>query len=122
MNKLDDDIRNALIHDDPDYDLDREESIFRQIGDMYRGKWRWMAVLATIESVVAVVLIILATMKFLDTDETKWQIFYATGVVLLSLLILLVKIWGWMQMHHYRLLREIKRMELRILESKRTEA
>ena len=122
MNKLDDDIRNALIQDEANYDFDREESIFHQIGDIYRGKWRWMAVLATVESVAAVILIILAVVKFLDADETKWQIFYATGVVLLSMLVLLVKIWGWMQMHQYRLLRELKRMELRIMESRDTKA
>ena len=117
MNTLDDDIRKALGNEDATYDLDREEGLLRQWANIYRGKLRWWAVLFTVEGVIFTVLIVLAAIEFFQTDETKWQIFYATSVLLLALLLLLVKLWGWGQMNRYAIQREIKRLELRILES-----
>ena len=116
MSKLDDDIRKALANGEASYDLDREEGLFRQWAGIYRGKLRWIAVFATVESVVFMVLIVLAAIEFFQADDTKWQIFYATGILLLAGLLLLVKLWGWMQMNRYAIQREIKRLELRILE------
>jgi hypothetical protein len=116
MSKLDDDIRKALAEGDASYDLDREEGVFRQMAGLFHGKMRWMAIAVTIESIVFVVLILLSAIEFFRTDDIKWQIFYATGVLLLSLLLVLVKLWGWMQMNRYAIQREIKRLELRIIE------
>lgn len=116
MSGLDDDIRQALGHEEEYYDHDREEGIFRQMAGIYRGKMRWMAIAVTIECVVCLVLIILGILEFFQTEDTKWQIFYATGVVLLAMLLVLIKLWGWMQMDRNAIRREIKRIELRILE------
>ena len=116
MNKLDDDIRKALGNGEASYDLDREEGLFRQWAGIYRGKMRWMAIFATIESVVLLVLLVLVAIEFFQTDDTKSQIFYATCVMLLAGALLLVKLWGWGQMNRYAIQREIKRLELRILE------
>lgn len=116
MNALDDDIRKVLANGESVYDLEKEEGVFREWAGIYRGKMRWLAILATVESVVFLVLIVLAAIEFFQTDETRWQIFYATGVLLLAGMLLLVKIWGWMQMNRYAIQREIKRLELRILE------
>ena len=116
MSNLDDDIRKALANGETVYDLDREEGVFRQWAGIYRGKMRWMAVFATAEAVVFAVLIVLAAIQFFQTDDVKHQILYATCVVLLALLLLLVKLWGWMQMNRYAIQREIKRLELRLIE------
>ena len=116
MNALDDDIRKVLANEESIYDLEKEEGVFRQMAGIYRGKMRWMAIAVTIESVVFVVLIVLAAIEFFQADDTKWQIFYATSVLLLAMLLLLIKLWGWMQMNRHAIQREIKRLELRILE------
>ena len=116
MNALDDDIRKVLANEESLYDLEREEGVFRQMAGIFRGKMRWMAIAVTIETVVFVVLIVLAAIEFFQTDETKWQIFYATSILLLAMLLLLIKLWGWMQMSRYAIQREIKRLELRMLE------
>lgn len=116
MTKLDDEIRKALGNGDAGYDLDREEGVFRQMASLYRGKLRWMAIIATVEAIVFTVLIVLAAIEFFQAEETKWQIYYATSVLLLALLLVLIKVWGWTQMNRYVLQREIKRLELRVLE------
>jgi O-antigen/teichoic acid export membrane protein len=116
MNALDDDIRKVLANGESIYDLEKEEGLFSQWAGIYRGKLRWLAIFVTIETVVFMVLLVLAAVEFFQADDTKWQIFYATGVLLLAGLLLLVKLWGWMQMNRYSIQREIKRLELRILE------
>ncbi len=116
MNKLDDDIRKVLASGDTFYDLEREEGVFRQMAGIFRGKMRWMAIVATIYSVVFPVLMVLAAVEFFRADDTKWQIFHATGFLLLAMLLVLVKLWGWMQMNRNSIQREMKRLELRILE------
>lgn len=115
MTKIDDEIRKALANDEIPYDFDREEGVFGQMARLYRGRMRWMAILATAEAVIFTVLLILAAIQFFETDETKWQIFYSTSVLLLGLLLVLIKFWGWQQMSRYALQREIKRLELRVL-------
>jgi len=116
MSKLDDDIRRALASEEEYYDQDREEGVFRQMAAVFRGKMRWMAIAVTVESVVFVVLMILAAVEFFQTDDVKRQIFCATGILLLAMLLVLIKLWGWMQMNRHSIQREIKRLELRILE------
>ena len=116
MNALDDDIRKVLANGESIYDLEKEEGLFRQWAGVYRGKLSWLAITVAIEAVVFLVLLVLAVINFFQTDDIKWQIFYATGVLLMAGLLLLVKLWGWMLIHRYALQREIKRLELRILE------
>ena len=116
MSKLDDDIRKVLGNGEASYDLDMEEGVFRQMAGIFHGKMRWMAICVTVECVVFMVLIVLAAVQFFKTDDTKWQIFYATGIILMAMVLLLIKLWGWMQMTHNSIQREIKRLELRIVE------
>ena len=116
MNNLDDDIRKLLDNGETPYDLEKEEGLFRQLAGIFRGKMRWWSILVIIETVVVLVLMVLAIAEFFHVEDTKSQIFYATGVVLLGMVMLLLKLWGWMQMNRYAIQREIKRLELRILE------
>jgi hypothetical protein len=116
MSKLDDDIRKVLADGDAAYDLEREEGVFRQVAGLFRGRMRWMAIVATIYAVAIPVLMVLAAIRFFQSDDTRWQIFYATGVLLLGMLLVLVKLWGWTQMTRNSLQRDIRRLELRMLE------
>ena len=116
MKKLDDDIKKVLADEEAVYDLNREEGVFRQMAGIYRGKMRWMAIAVTIESVVFLALLLLAAVQFFQAGETRWQIFYATVVLLMAMLLVLIKLWGWGQMNRNAIQREIKRLELRILE------
>lgn len=116
MNTLDNEIRKVLANEEATYDLDRVEGVFRQMAGIFHGKMRWMAIVATIYAVVFPVLMVLAAVEFFRADDTKWQIFYATGFLLLAMMLLLVKLWGWMLMNRNSIQREIKRLELRMLE------
>jgi len=116
MNNIDDEIKKVLDNGETLYDLEKEEGVFRQWTGLFRGKMRCWSVLVIVETVVVLVLIVLAIGEFFHAEDTKSQIFYATGILLLGMVMLLLKLWGWMQMNRYALQREIKRLELRILD------
>ena len=116
MSNLDDDIRKVLDNGETLCDLEKEAGLFGQLAGIFRGKMRCWSILVIIETVVVLVLIVLAVGEFFHAEDTKSQIFYATGVLLLGMIYLTLKLWGWMQMNRYALQREIKRLELRILE------
>jgi len=116
MNSLDDDIRKTLDTVETLYDLEKEEGIFAQMFGLFRGKMRCWAILVTIETIVVLVLLVLTANAFFQVDDIRSQILYATCVLLLGMVMILLKLWGWMQMNRYALQPEIKRLELRILE------
>jgi len=116
MNNLDDDIRKVLDNGETLHDLEKEAGLFSQWAGIFRGKMRWWSILVIIEAIVVLMLIMLAIGEFFQAEDTKSQIFYATGVLLLGMVMMLLKLWGWMQMNRYAIQREIKRLELRILE------
>ena len=121
MNQLDDDIRTLLADEDALYDLEREEGVFRQMAGIFRGKMRWMAITAMVESIVFTGLAIWAGIGFFRADDVKTQIGCAAAVLVLCMLLLLIKLWGWMLMNRYAIQREIKRLELIFLEHHRSE-
>jgi len=116
MKNLDNEIKKVLADNETLYDLDKEEGVFRQMAGLFHTKVRWMAIVAVIESIACIVLAILAINAFFNATETKWLIMYATCVLLITQLLLLIKLWGWMQMVRYSIQRDLKRLELRILE------
>ena len=121
MNDLEQDIRTALADDNGGqfYDLDREEGLRDMIAESFRGKKRWMAILVWTESLVFTGLAVVVAVKFFSVDTVKDSILYATLFVVLSLMIALCKIWYWMWMNRNSVLREIKRLELRVLQESR---
>jgi len=118
MSNLDDDIREALAGEEALCNLDKEKGLVGEWLSIYHGSMRWMAIFATIETVVVLALIVWTGIEFFRADDTKWQIFYATCVILLCMALLLIKLWGWMQMNRNAVQREIKRLELRLLQQR----
>jgi len=116
MSKLDDDIRKALATGQGAYELERADGVFRQMAGLYQGELRWMAVAVTIHLLVILALMVWVASAFFRSADTKAQILYATCFVLLGLALTLAKLWGWMLMNRYALQREIKRVELRLVE------
>jgi len=116
MNNLDEDIKKVLANGDVPYDFDMEANFVSQMTSLFRGKMRWWSIFVVIESIVFLVLIVLAVIKFNRTENVKDLIFYAAGVVMMIQMLVLVKLWSWMQMNRYCIQREIKRLELRVLE------
>jgi len=102
-------------------ELEKEPGMKQQMMGVFKGKLGWMSVIGWIESIVFLVLMIMAIVKFLDAQDVKWRIFYATGFLVLSMVMVLIKVWFWMLMHRNAIRRDIKRLELRMQELRKSE-
>lgn len=124
MDNTDKEIRNILTEANgtDDYDLDREETLRTMMADSFRGRTRWMAILAWVESFVVLGLQIFVAVQFFQAEKTRIQILYATMFLTLTLIMVLVKLWYWMLMNRNSVKREIKRLELRVVELARVVA
>lgn len=118
MSNFDNELRNALAAEGEGmaYDLEKEEGLREMIARSFQGKTRWMTLLVWFESLLFTGLAVFAAIRFFQVEGLKDSIFYAALFLTLMLIIVLAKVWYWMLMNRNSIQRDIKRLELRILE------
>ncbi len=116
MNELDDTIRSALKSQAQHgaIDPDREPPMRTQIAETFRGRFRWLAWLATFYRIVILILAVIAAIQFFRVDETRELIAYATLFLICIVASAFIKLWYWMLLIKNSVIREIKRLELQI--------
>ncbi len=118
MNELDDTIRSALKSqaEHGAIDPDREPTMRTQIAETFRGRLRWLALLAAFFRIVYLILAIIAAIQFFRVDGTRELIAYATLFLISIAATAFIKLWYWMLLIKNSVIREIKRLELQIAE------
>ncbi len=116
MTELDDRIREALQKEDAELleDFGGEPSVFEMIMETFRGRHRWMAMVAVFWSLVFMVLFMIAAMKFFDAAETRDMLMWAAACIVCLSAVSMMKVWYWMELNKNAVTREIKRLELQI--------
>ena len=99
-----------------EYDPAREDTVFSMIGDFYSRKMLSTAILVWVVAIICAVPAVYSAVKFFGTDDTQWQILYATIFIVCFEGIGLMKVYAWEMIHRHSVKREIKRLELRIAE------
>jgi len=108
-------IREALSDEESKYyDKLDEQNFIVQYGQLFKGKQGWLTALTTIFIIAMFCLVIYGFAQFVNAQEVKDQILYSIVILMAFLSIAMLKIWNWMQMDKYSILREIKRLELQI--------
>ncbi|MCU0232214.1 MAG: hypothetical protein MUC67_12730 [Acidobacteria bacterium] len=115
MNEFDEKLKQALETGRP-IEFEREESLRQMMAQTFRSKLRWMVVFLWFEAVAVSVVAVWAGIGLYRAQETKAVVVWATVLVISVLLLVLVKVVGWLWMSKYSLLREIKRLELQVAE------
>lgn len=105
---------NKIIEDS--YDESKEEGLRTFVSDFYGRTLRSSAVAAWAIGLLFVALSIFSAVRFFDTDETQQQIMY--GVLFLAGVqgLVLTKIFSWQMIHRHGIKRDLKRLELRLVE------
>jgi hypothetical protein len=115
MTNIDDTIREALRNDAGDATFDDHElGMFEMMGETFRSRLRWWAVLVMIYIFAFLAVAIVAAVQFFGAEAVRSQILWATVFIVSTQAIGLLKSWWWNQMDRNALTREIKRLELRI--------
>ena len=109
----DEDIKKII---DDIYDESKEDTALSWLRDCYSKKMRWVMINLYVSWFILLVPIIISIIQFFRADQTRYQIMYAAIFVCCNLWIGFVSVFGWVMMQRPRISREIKRLELRIVE------
>ena len=93
-----------------------QEGFMSMLGDVYNRKTLTVAIFAWVWGIVFIIGAIYCGVQFFETENTKYQIMYASLFVTFMIFLSIIKVFAWELMSRNNIKREIKRLELRIAE------
>jgi hypothetical protein len=102
------------------YDESKEEGLRSIVRDFYNRKLLSSVILVWIVGLVFVGLAVYSAIQFFQTDQTKWQLVYAALFIVGVHEVGVIKIFAWQMAHRHNLKRDLKRLELRVVELSET--
>ena len=114
--QIDDMIREALTKEEAEMfdQMFDEPSIFELVTSMFRGRFRYLAVLTIFIGIVVLAIGIYCFLEFLAADDVPSMLRWGLFMLGCFGIVTMMKIWHWMEMQRYALTREIKRLELQV--------
>jgi len=122
MSDFDDRLRANLSADDEAFlkDLEDGQGLFSQIGPLFRGPmaaWTWFA---NIFVLVATGAGLYAAYKFVVADDIQAMLLWAGAAWAAWTMQVALKQWMWDRINHLGVLRELKKIELRLVQLERS--
>ena len=99
-----------------DYEDARENTFRSMLSDFYNRKMLFTATFVWVWGLAVVAGATYCAIEFLNTEQTRAQVMYAALFVCCVQFLALTKIFAWQLIHRNGILREIKRLELRVVE------
>ncbi|MBL4729291.1 MAG: hypothetical protein JKY40_08245 [Gammaproteobacteria bacterium] len=117
MSNIDEKIRNALAAEDQKAidEIDDSAGIFELIGLTFKGKQAWISYYMYFLGIVVSALFVYFVIQYLGTSDIKSSLNWALLILGCGFIITMIKILGWQQIQKAELMREIKRLEMRIM-------
>ena len=116
---MSDDVVKRIL-DETEYDSPREDSLRRMIVSAFEARTRVYTGLVAITIVLALAVATWVAILFFQTQEVRSLILYATVFNTCIVTIAAVRLFLWQVLLRQGTIREIKRLELRILELTKT--
>ncbi len=114
---LDDLIREALAAEDAEALEGLEDrSAVELLTEVFRGRQRLYAIGGVVINLVFVVIGVAAAVAFARAEDTETMLLYAGASALSFAIVITVKIWYWFEMTRLALTREVKRVELQVVQ------
>ncbi|MBD1262994.1 hypothetical protein HZY62_20550 [Maribacter polysiphoniae] len=96
------------------YDELEEQNLIGKLGEVYKGKMGWLAIIMNVVHLVIFGLLIYCIIRFFGTNETNELIKWASAGFLCMIVMSMLKLYIWMQMDKNDILREMKKLELQV--------
>ncbi|MBN2019253.1 MAG: hypothetical protein JW749_03400 [Sedimentisphaerales bacterium] len=109
-----------IIDSPEEYDDAKEVTMRSWLGDFYGKKMRFVMVNVFVCYLLCLIPIVFCAIQFFRTNQTRYQIMYATVFVCCNLWMGFVSVFGWVMMQRPSISRKIKRLELSIAELRET--
>jgi hypothetical protein len=91
-----------------------ELSVWRQFTETLKGRLGWLVLGTSILQPAFVIFAVVCAIYFFRADSVREMLAWAGGFGFGLVAAIAARLWIWMLMHHYGLLREIKRVELQL--------
>ena len=117
MTKIDEDLKNQLNEDDQTEikKIDHEGGLFDLIKLSFSGAGSWLTYYLYIAGFAAFFAGVYLYINFTATTDIKTSLAYVVGINICVLILLMIKLISWQNMYRLELLREIKRIEMRLM-------
>lgn len=119
MSNFDEDIRKALL-DGPSEEelkeLTEEKPFFAEAWLLFKGRNRWLTILLFVFAISFGIGGIYSVFGILDAETDASRTLYLFFGMFCVQAILFVRLWIWIQMNRNATVREILRLELRLIE------
>lgn len=124
MSNVDERIRGALDSDDNKFleSLSEDRGVFRQLGDSFHGPMKGWTILINILTFLVTMLGFYAIWGFVNAEGTESLIRWAALGWIAWTAQIALKGWLWDRINMLNILREVKRLELRIAMQEETKA
>ncbi len=96
------------------YDEFGEQNLVQMLGWVFKGKLGWLVVNMNIVSIIVFGLFIYCSVQFFNTEETNELIRWSISGTFCMLIVVMLKLFVWMQMDKNSILREMKRLEFQV--------
>lgn len=112
-------LKDGLTAEDEAFlkNLEEGESLFGQLGATFAGPLKVWTAFAFVLSFAFFAIAVWAGLRILEATETREMVFWLAVFMFGMLAVSMLKMWFWMRMNHLSLLRELKRIELRVSRS-----
>ena len=113
---FDERLRQDLSDDDRAFlaSLDDERGMYAQIADTFHGPMRGWTGFAFVLSLAFFVGCIYMLVRLFGAPPLNDALLWLAGFIWMSLGVAMIKMWFWLRMNQIALLRELKKIELRI--------
>ncbi len=117
MSDIDEQIRNALAAEDQKAidEMNDGAGLFELVGLTFKGKQAWISYYMYFLGIVVTAAFVYFVIQYLAADDLKTSLNWALLILGCLFIITSIKVLGWQQLQKAELLREIKRLEMRIM-------
>ena len=116
MNDIDEQIRQALSEEDQKLLSDSEQAgLFELVGMSFKGKQAWMTWYMWILGLFIFIAGFYSVTEFLAEQDLKASLGWALLIIACLHGISMIKVASWQQLQKLEIMREIKRLEVRLL-------
>jgi heme/copper-type cytochrome/quinol oxidase subunit 2 len=113
--KIDELIKGSLNEDEAKlFDELGEHNLIGKLGEVYRGRMGWLAILMNVVHLVIFGVLIYCIVQFFGTQETHELITWASAGFMCMIIMAMLKLYIWMQMDKNDMLRELRRLQLQV--------
>ena len=98
------------------YDTSKEDTLLSMVGELYSRRMLPSMLVHAVHSLPFIIGAVYCGIKFFDTQQGQFQLMYAAIFICCVHVIFLRKVIYWQMLHKNNVSREVKRLEVRIVE------